>query len=187
MPLYCNAFCNSWKRPARPPIIVPTCESVRAQFHAAMRLPVEARAAIAEARKADPKAPGSYVTEGLLGDRDKRPDDAKAAYAKAVDLGSTSAYAHYRLASLLSQANASRETYTEIERLLAKAVELDIRFAAAYAFLGDVRTYLGNPAQSSSAVQSRSNHSRHGIAFVPRACCSVRASLPRRAPRRKRR
>ncbi len=53
---------------------LPAAESasMRAMFHTAMRRPVEARAAIAEARKADPKAAGSYVAEGLLADRDNK-------------------------------------------------------------------------------------------------------------------
>ena len=53
---------------------LPAAESasIRAMFHAAMRRPVEARAAIAEARKADPNAAGTYVAEGLLADRDNK-------------------------------------------------------------------------------------------------------------------
>jgi TPR repeat protein len=130
--------------PVRP---LPPAESAsaRAQFHAAMRRPVESRAAIAEARKADPKAGGSYVAEGLLADQDKKPDRAKVAYAKAVELGTTSPYAHYRLASLTWQPSPSREALTEIEQLLARAVALNTRYAAAYAWLGEVRTYLGSP------------------------------------------
>ena len=119
--------------------------SLRAMFHAVMRRPVEAGAAIAEARKADPKAAGSYVAEGLIADQNDKDAEAKAAYGKAVEFGTTNAYAYYRLASLTWQPNASRETNTEIEQLLTKAVGFNTRYADAYAWLGEVRTYLGNP------------------------------------------
>jgi hypothetical protein len=117
--------------------------SARASFHAAMNRPLEARAAIAEARKADPNAAGSYAAEGFLFDREQKPDEAKAAYAKAAELGSTSAFAHYRLASLTWQPNPSRETLTEIEKHLTRAINLNSRYAAAYAWLGETKAFLG--------------------------------------------
>jgi tetratricopeptide (TPR) repeat protein len=115
----------------------------RASFHAAMRRPIESRAAIAEARKDDPNAAGSYTVEGLLFDLEAKADDAKAAYAKAVELGSTNAYAHYRLAGLTWEPRPSRETLAAIEKCLARAIALNVRYAAAYAWLGEVRAYLG--------------------------------------------
>ncbi len=125
------------------PLLPAESASVRASFHAAMNRPVEARAAIAEARKADPNAAGSYAAEGVLFDREEKRDEAKAAYAKAAELGSTSAYAHYRLASLTWQPSPSRETLAEIEKHLAKAVSLNSRYAAAYTWLGETRAALG--------------------------------------------
>ena len=98
--------------------------SLRAMFHAAMGRPVEARAAIAEARKDDPKAAASYVAEGLVADRDNKPEEAKAAYTKAAELETTNAYAYYRLAQLTWQPNASKETLAAIEHILTKAVGL---------------------------------------------------------------
>ena len=126
---------------------LPAAESasIRAMFHTAMRRPVEARAAIAEARKADPKVAGSYVAEGILADQDNKPEEAKAAYTKAAELESTNAYAYFRLAQLTSQPNASKETLAAIEQHLTKAVGFNTRFADAYAWLGEVRSYLGNP------------------------------------------
>ena len=126
---------------------LPAAESasMRAMFHTAMRRPVEARAAIAEARKADPKAAGSYVAEGILADRDNKLDEAKAAYTKAAEVESTNAYAYFRLAQLTWQPNASKETLAAIEQHLTKAVGFNTRFADAYAWLGEVRAYLGNP------------------------------------------
>lgn len=118
--------------------------STRAMFHAAMRRPVEARAAIAEARKADPNAAGSYVAEGLIADQEDKDPEAKAAYGKAAELNAASPYAYYRLASLTWQPNPSKEIYTEIEKHLSKAVELNLRYASAYAWLGEVRAFLGS-------------------------------------------
>jgi tetratricopeptide (TPR) repeat protein len=118
--------------------------TVRATFHVAMNRPVEARAAIAEARKADPNGAGSYVAEGLLADREDKEAEARAAYAKAAELKATSAYAYYRLASLTWQPGASKEIYGEIEKQLLTAIELNTRYAAAYAWLGEVRAFLGS-------------------------------------------
>ena len=151
--------------PIRP---LPPSESasVRALFHAAMRRPVESRAAIAEARKADPKAPGSYVAEGLLADQDSKVDEAKAGYRKASELGSTSAYAYYRLAQLTWQPNASREVFTEIEQALTRAVELNTRYAAAYAWLGETKAFLGTGESAGlirRAIVIEPNDARHRL------------------------
>jgi TPR repeat protein len=129
--------------PVRP---LPPAESasLRAVFHAAMSRPVESRAAIAEARAADPGAAGSYFAEGLLADQENKREEAKAAYAKAAAAGSTNAYAYFRLASLTWQPNASREILAEIEKSLTRAVELNSRDAAAYAWLGETRAFLGS-------------------------------------------
>jgi len=126
---------------------VPAAEAVssRALFHAVMDRPVESRAAIAEARKLDANDAASYAAEALLLDREKKRDEARAAYAKAVELGTTSAYAHYRLASLTWQPQPSKDTLVAVDGLLAKAIDRNIRYAAAYAWLGDIRVSLGNP------------------------------------------
>lgn len=116
---------------------------VRALFHAAMNRPVEARAAIGDARKADPSAPASYLAEGLLLDREQKEDQAQTAYARALEAGSTSSYAAYRLAELLWRGEPSRPTLERIETLLSRAVETNSRDAAAYARLGEVRSILG--------------------------------------------
>jgi hypothetical protein len=115
----------------------------RALFHAAMQRPSEARAAIAESRKADPNGAASYTAEALLFDRDGKVDDARAAYAKSVELGTTSAYAHYRLASLTWQPQPSPEIVSRVDALLMKALERNTRYASAYAWLGELRAFSG--------------------------------------------
>jgi tetratricopeptide (TPR) repeat protein len=134
----------SVKRESFPVRQLPVAESasVRALFHAAMGRPVEARAAIDEARKADPKAPESYVAEGTLLDRDGKHDKAAAAFARATENGSTNWYAYYRLASLLWRQDADRNVLVRQDALLTKAVDLNLRSARAYAALGLARALL---------------------------------------------
>jgi len=125
---------------------IPAAEaaSTKALFHAVMDRPTESRAAIAEARKLDAKDATSYAAEALVLDGEKKRAEAKAAYAKAVEFGTTSAYAHYRLAGLTWQPQPSKDTLTELEGLLSKAVDRNVRYAAAYAWLGEIRVSLGN-------------------------------------------
>jgi tetratricopeptide (TPR) repeat protein len=131
------------KFPVRP-VGAAEAASARAAFHVAMNRPVEARAAIAEARQADPDAAGSYVAEGLLADRENNEAEAKAAYARAAELKASSPYAYYRLASLTWQPNASRAINEAIEKQLLTAIQLNTRYAAAYAWLGEIRAFLGS-------------------------------------------
>jgi tetratricopeptide (TPR) repeat protein len=125
------------------PLSPADAASRRALFHAAMNRPAEAHAAIEEARKADASSPESFVAEALLLDRDGKNDEAKTAFARAVEAGTTSAYAHYRLASLLWRSDADRGALTRLEQLLNSAITLNNRDADAYAFLGEVRSLLG--------------------------------------------
>jgi tetratricopeptide (TPR) repeat protein len=120
--------------------------SRRAFFHAAMRRPVEARAAIAEARKAG-DTPETHVAEALLLEAEGKTDDARAAYARATEAGTTNPYAYYRLASLMWRGPVENDVLVRIEQLLTKAVSLNSRFAAAYAMVGEARAALniGDP------------------------------------------
>ena len=117
--------------------------STRALFLVATQRPVEARAAIAEARAQDPKASGSYEAEGLLLDLEQKPDEAKQALTRAVEGGSASGYAHYRLASLTWRSDADQETLKTIEGYLSRATALNTRDADAYSWLGEIRASLG--------------------------------------------
>lgn len=148
------------------PLPAADAASRRALFHVAMKRPVEARAAIDEARKASPSAPESFVAEALLLDRDGKKDEAQAAFARAVDAGSTSAYAHYRLASLLWRSDADRDALTQLEKLLNNAITLNNRDADAYAFLGEVRSLLGTGESLSlvlRAISLEPSESRHHL------------------------
>jgi tetratricopeptide (TPR) repeat protein len=148
------------------PLAAADAASRRALFHAAMNRPLEAHAAVEEARKADPSAPDAFVAEALLLDRDGKTGEAKAAFARAVDAGTTSAYAHYRLASLLWRADADRSTLAQLEKLLSSATTLNTRDAEAYAFLGEVRSQLGAGEALSlvlRAISLQPSESRHHL------------------------
>ena len=157
------------------PLPAADAASRRALFHTAMKRPVEAQTAIEEARKADPSAPESFVAEALLLDRDGKRDEAKAAFTRAVDAHSTSGYAHYRLASLLWRRDADRDTLTQIEKLLSQAVNLNIRDADAYGFLGETRSQLGTDGalglvlRAISLEPSESRHHLRAAAILWRA------------------
>lgn len=128
--------------------------AARALFHVTTRRPVEARAAIAEARKHDAKAPGSYEAEALLLDQERKPDEARIAFANAIEAGSTSAYAHYRLAALTWRRDADQDTLKTIEGYLAKAIALNPRYADAYSWLGEMRAILGVGDPTSLAMRA---------------------------------
>lgn len=125
---------------------VTESSSRRALFHAAMNRPVEARAAIAEARKAG-AAPDSFVAEALLLDREGKTAEAKAAFERATKEGCTDGYAYYRLASIMWRPGSDPDTLKQVEALYSKAVELNTNDAWGYASLGDVRSILaiGDP------------------------------------------
>jgi TPR repeat protein len=127
----------------------------RAAFHVAMNRPTEARGLIDEARKTDPNNVAAFVSEGLLLDRTDKDDQAQVALAKAAELGTSNAYAHYRAAMLAWPAGPqpNPETLKQIETGLARAVALNPSFADAYASLAQVRAALGrSPAEIMPAV-----------------------------------
>jgi tetratricopeptide (TPR) repeat protein len=128
--------------------------AARALFHAAMDRPVDARAAIAEARKTAVDAPDGFLAEALLLDREGKRDEATAAFTRAVDAGSTSPYAPYRLAMLLWQPQMDHETLVRIEKLLGQAISSNKRNAAAYARFGEIRAILGSGEPVPYVVQA---------------------------------
>jgi tetratricopeptide (TPR) repeat protein len=114
----------------------------RALFHVAMHRPEDARRAIDEARKAG-AAPDTFVAEALMLDTAGKEDEAVAAYQRAVDAGTKNSYAYYRLASLLWRDQVDHDALVKIEKILSQAIELNYRFASAYALLGEARSVLG--------------------------------------------
>jgi tetratricopeptide (TPR) repeat protein len=132
--------------PARPMTAGETALA-RASFHVAMRRPAEGRAQLDVAMKADPASPGPSVIEALMLDAGGNSDGAKAAYGRAVELGTTDAYALYRFA-MLHRRGADAALLETIEKSLTKAVEVRPLFAAAHAGLAEVRAELKRPQSS---------------------------------------
>lgn len=120
----------------------------RASLHAATGRAPDAKALIEQARALDPKGPGAAEIEGLLADLDKRDDDARAAYAKAIELGSVNDHVYYRDAQLRWKPNADKATLDAMEKSLLKAVELNPRSARGYSFLADVTSDQGRHAEA---------------------------------------
>lgn len=127
--------------------------SRRALFHVAMQRPVEARAAIEDARKAG-GSPDAELAEGMLLDREDKDDAARAALTKATDGGTTNPYAYYRLATLTWRADADKATLEQLQALLRKAISLNTRYAAAYDFFASVSSQLGAPDASALALRA---------------------------------
>ena len=127
---------------------LPFAESAagRAAFHVGTGRLNEARALIAEARKSDANPANTFAAEGLLLEREGKPDEANAAFAKAASLGSTSAYAYHRAATSMRRTSAPDEaTLQQMETHLARATELNPFRAESFAALADVRAGLHQP------------------------------------------
>ena len=117
-----------------------------AAFQVAMGRSTDARALIDRARQGDPALASSYVAEALLFDRERKQPEALAAYARAVALDTTSAYAYFRFAVLSWGDSAPDEkTLHAMAASLERAIALDARYASAYAYLGEVRAALKQP------------------------------------------
>ncbi len=119
--------------------------SALALFHTAMRRPIEARAAIGDARKTGTPVPESYVAEGLLLRQEGKADEAQAALSRAVNDGSTNAVAYIELARLRWRIDADREALVELEKLLARATELNQQYSWGYAMRAELRSLLEMP------------------------------------------
>jgi tetratricopeptide (TPR) repeat protein len=129
------------------PVGGPEATALRAAFLSAMREPAsEARALAESVLKADPKQPVAHEALGLIADDEKRPDDARAAFALAVENGSQSFWAHYRLAQLLWKADNERATLQRIAGTLEKSTQLNPDHAWSWSYLADTRVDLADAA-----------------------------------------
>jgi len=152
--------------------IVPPAEiaGLRASLHVAMGRPVEAQAAIQQARTADPRSSTSYDAEGLLADRDKDRPRATQAYARATELGSTSAYSHYRSAQLAWKQDADAPTLAALRQRLERAIELNGSYANACSYLAEVLVQQGDGpaalAHAQRAVVLSPGESYHRVALA---------------------
>ena len=143
---------------------------LRGYLHVATNRPVEARALAAEAAKADPTLPGPWEIEGALLDTDNHREEGKAAYTKAAEAGSKSAYVYYRLAQLEWVRNPDRALQEKLAARLETARQLDPANAYALSFLAEVRSSLGQREEAlqlaTQAVQSDPAVTYHRMALA---------------------
>jgi len=129
------------------PVPPPEADALRAAFLSAMQEPPAAARALAEgALKADPRQPLAFEVMGLMADDEKRTDDARTAFAQAVENGSQSYWAHYRLAQLLWKPDNDRATRERIAQALEKATQLNPDHAWSFRYLADTRVNLEDAA-----------------------------------------
>jgi tetratricopeptide (TPR) repeat protein len=151
--------------------VLPPAEvaGLQAGLHVAMNRPVEAQAAIREARTADAHSPLSYDAEGLLADHDHDKPRAVQAYAQAVELGSTSAHSHYRAAQLTWKPGADAAGLATLRQRLERAIEMNESYAAAHSFLAEVLVLQGDGqaalASAQRAVSLEPGGSYHRVAL----------------------
>ena len=99
--------------------------ALRAGFHVAMNRPAEARALLAESRKAEPPSVVTDEVEAILLDTEDKPKEALALYTGAAKAGSTNFYVYYRDGSLLWQKDSPKEVLAEVVAAFAEAVRLN--------------------------------------------------------------
>jgi hypothetical protein len=98
----------------------------------------DARALVAEARKAAPEGLRGYDVEAMLFDREGKREEARAAFTKAVGLNSESFYTHYRLGLLSCRPDPDQETRATIEKLVRRSLALNDTYPLSHALLADV-------------------------------------------------
>lgn len=142
----------------------------RGELLVAMKRPIEARAFAAEATRADASHPGPWEIEGELLDAEGRHDQAKTAFAKAVELGSQRAHVFYRLAQLEWSPSPDEALLKRIAADLQRALDLDPQSADALSFLADTLAGLGRLDEAlemaSKAVEIAPAESYHRITMA---------------------
>jgi hypothetical protein len=127
--------------------LLPASEAIalRAGLLSATDEPGPTARTLAEAAlKADVGEPIAHEVLGILAHKENRNDDARDAFARAVENGSRSFYAHYRLAQLLWKPDTDRPTLARIAAALEKAVQLNPDHSWSHRNLAEVRISLGD-------------------------------------------
>jgi tetratricopeptide (TPR) repeat protein len=115
--------------------------AARAGYLTATNRPIEARAAIDQARQFAPESPVSYEVEGLLLEHGKDMAGATAAYTKATELQSANFLPYVRLA--LMQREPGPDAAARRRALLEKSVALNANYPQAQQGLSAALIQLG--------------------------------------------
>jgi len=117
--------------------------AARASFLTAESRPVDARAEIQSAHDADPALAAAYDAEGVFWDRARNPQQARAAFTKAIELGSTQFFTYYRLATMAPGGPPSPERLAQRTAWLQRAAQLNPSFPPALHALANVTLAAG--------------------------------------------
>ena len=127
--------------------------AAEASLHIALRRPVEARAAIADAKKADPALPAVAEAEALLLDREGKLQEARTAYAAAMAQQSSNPYVYFRWAALTWNPQVDAATRVSIEQALERSTKMNDRYPQAYALWAAVKTQSGHASEALPLAQ----------------------------------
>lgn len=129
------------------PVAPSEATALKAIFSLAMREPPAAAETLAkQALQANPDEAVAYEALGLVADEADHESEAAEAYGKAMDRGSRSYYAHYRLAQLLWKPDNDAPTLARMTAALEKAIEINPDSPWAQSYLAQVRLRRGDAA-----------------------------------------
>jgi tetratricopeptide (TPR) repeat protein len=133
----------------------------QAAFHVVTQRPADARPLVEQAKKADPQLAATYEVDGMLLEGERKSEDARTAYEKAMELRSLSFYPYYRWAALTNGRPTSDATnLTRMNDALDQAMKLDGRFALSYGLAAEVRLRQGRRDEALTLAQ-------RGVALDP--------------------
>ena len=95
----------------------------------------------------------SWTLRECLDDAERKADDARMAFARAIELSSTNFYTYYRWATLSQPSATDDGARMKVEQALAKSVELNSRFYPAQLTLAAVRLQRGHADEALTAAQ----------------------------------
>lgn len=162
------------------PLAAAELAAAQAAIHVAMRRPAEATAQVEAVQKAAAQSALAWDVEGLLWDLKNDAEKARAAYARAAELGSASEHTFYRSAQLAWKAGAADETWRAIAASLERAVAIDPDSARACSYLAEVKVRL-NQAKAAEPLARRAVGLEPGRSYHRKALARALGALGRRA------
>jgi Flp pilus assembly protein TadD len=126
----------------------PEAAAGRAGFLAMTGRATEARALVAEARKAATPPVTSFEVEAMLLDLEGKRDDARSALLKAEELGSANFFVHYRLATLTLPTTVDPPALAAANKRLRRAAELNDVHVPTLSLLANVLAQEGQGAEA---------------------------------------
>lgn len=127
--------------------------AVRVEYLVATNRPNEAKAGIAELQQGSAVPAAAYAAEGILLERARQPEQAREAFQKAAELGSTNYYVYWRLGTLQLGAGSSPEARVAARQHLTKAIELNPDSGFVYASLGSAMMQTGSVPEAVEAYR----------------------------------